>query len=163
MEKAYARLYEDLVGNRTVINSVTGEAVRLTHLEVLLYTIMSKRYLFFKGLGNKYYDCQEDLAKKIDSTRQSIVNAVRNLTKAGLLKVDTTKVKGFYVKNIYTVFDFKTVEGKNIACTNVPTVVEFKPTSFKLKPVQDVKKEVSVRKIPILGVIDEESMELYGR
>lgn len=145
MKEQFLQIPNTLISNKTIINSETGESVRLTHLDVLLYRLMFSRYTYFSSQGNDYYDTQDQLAALIDASRPAIVVSTGRLKLAGVLTVVAKRIRGCQVKNIYTVFDFKTVDGKNFSCNKQETKVESLPIK-KTKPI--VKNVVDLEDEP---------------
>lgn len=62
-------------------------------LDKLVYAHMLQRYVFFSSKGNEYFDNQEEIAKALGVTRQTVATSIKTLEKNSLLITTKTRVQ----------------------------------------------------------------------
>jgi len=92
----------------------------------ILYRYMLDRYLFFTGLGNEFYDNQDDLAESLAMTRRTIISLIKSLMSAGLVQKRTSRHSGANNSNSYIVQDIldkSRFETMSLVCSMQSVVV----------------------------------------
>lgn len=77
-----------------------------TSADVVIYAFMLNRFMFFKQLGNPYYENIEDIAKGSRQGVATVKRCIKKLQENGYIDVSKIKVKtghsnSYVVKDIY--------------------------------------------------------------
>lgn len=86
-----------------------------TSSDVIIYSFMLNRYVFFKGIGNSYFENIEDIAKGSRQAVATVNRAIKKLSKQGFISIKKIKVQvgcsnSYEVNDIFGVLDVKQVE-----------------------------------------------------
>lgn len=101
----YIIFEKQLLKTKTVLNKETNIQVELNGNMKILYRYMLDRFLFFKSLGNEFYDNQDELAYNLAMSKRTIVSLIKSLLDVGLVEKKTARYSGVNNSNSYIIHD----------------------------------------------------------
>ncbi|MDR6913531.1 hypothetical protein J2X66_000378 [Pseudomonas sp. 3296] len=131
MTEAFIKFPKALMAATHYISLTTGEEVRFTPSNKILWLHIKDRYYFFTSLGNEWFDNQEAIATATDSNVSTVKRFLAQLAEHGYLKTSKKKVGGCTFSNSYIVVQDLVLPaaGKRRATPASPTVqLHPKPT-----------------------------------
>lgn len=120
------------------ISLVTGEQIKFTKSDKMLWVWMYDRYNFFNDKGNPWFDNQSDIAEMNGCEVSTVKRFLKKLTEHGYLVTSKKKLYGAAVSNSYVITQDIVLAARatkgTIPCPTSPTKIT-KPTEAPRAPV----------------------------
>lgn len=104
MSEEFCKVPLDLLPARHFISRTTGELLKLSAQDKLLWAWMKKRHDYFtKKLGNAWYENQDVIAHDCGCDPSSVKRFIAKLRKHGYLTIDKRRIHGCAFSNSMTI------------------------------------------------------------
>jgi hypothetical protein len=104
MSEQHLKISLDLLPAKHFISRTTGELLKLSAQDKLLWAWMKKRHDYFtKELGNAWYENQDVIAHDCGCDPSSVKRFITKLTKHGYLTIEKRKIHGCAFSNSMTI------------------------------------------------------------
>lgn len=104
MSEQHCKISLDLLPAKHFISRTTGELLKLSAQDKLLWVWMKKRHDYFtKDLGNAWFDNQDAIADACGCDLSSVKRFITKLTKHGYLVVEKRRIHGCAFSNSMTI------------------------------------------------------------
>lgn len=103
MTEQFCKLTHEIMRATHWVSKTTGQHIKLTGTQKIIWVHMANRYQFFRSLGKEWFDDQEDIAKETGCDVSTVKEFIRLLEKHGYMVVERKKLRGFVHSNSYKI------------------------------------------------------------
>lgn len=126
MTETYCQITHEMMRATHWVSKTTGEHLKLSPAQKIIWVHMNNRYNFFRSLGKEWFDSQEDIAFATGCDVSTVKLFIKQLVEHGYMKVERKKIRGFVHSNSYNIVASLQLHNKHV------------PVSAPLQPSSEV-------------------------
>lgn len=142
----YLPAYKNILSAVGFVNINTGETIKLSAEQKIIWLYMLDRYKFFKEKDQQYFDNQSDIASAAAVSERTVLRFIKSLSDYGYLQINQTRIGG-HKSNSYTLLS---------------DLVLVQPEKAPKKPVQAKTERTNAIAAPAQQIAVEELIEPYS-
>ncbi|WP_460163463.1 helix-turn-helix domain-containing protein [Pseudomonas sp. S2_F03] len=164
MTEQFCQFTHEMMRATHWISKTTGEHLKLSAVQKIIWVQMIDRYNFFRLLGKEWFDSQEDIAFATGCDVSTVKAFIRLLVKHGYITVKRKRLRGFVSSNSYKIVASLKLHNKHAsASAPVQSSSDVKAPSGALVVLEGneaviAPQEVAVQLVP---VFEDVPLEAY--
>jgi hypothetical protein len=103
MTETFCKLSHEIMRATHWVSKTTGQHLKLTGTQKIVWVHMTNRYEFFRSLGNEWFDDQEEIARDTGCDVSTVKGFIKLLVKHGYMVVGRKKLRGYVHSNSYKI------------------------------------------------------------
>jgi len=103
MTEQFCQITHEMMCATHWASRTTGEHLKLSAAQKIIWVQMIDRYNFFRSLGKEWFDSQEDIAFAAGCDVSTVKAFIRLLVKHGYIAIKRNKLRGFVSSNSYKI------------------------------------------------------------
>lgn len=135
----YLPAYKNILSAAGFVNLTTGETIKLSAEQKIVWFYILDRYKFFKEKDQLYFDNQADIAAACGVSERTVLRFIKSLNDYGYLQINQTRIGGHKSNSYVLLSDLVLVQPEK--ASNKPTQAKTQQTNSITAPAQQNSTE----------------------